>query len=155
MLLLLLRRGEPLVRGAVTFFSGKKESNQRKLPREREVAERYNGPSLHCVPLSASPRRSNRICYSRMLEIWDIGAPTASRPAGCRRTEPRRCAGFAPDLSAVVGRMLRMPEREAVGERASRFACNGDVRAITTSRVGREGNAVERSPDRAFSSSPH
>ena len=25
--LLLLRRGEPLMRGAVTFFSGKKESN--------------------------------------------------------------------------------------------------------------------------------
>ena len=97
--------------------------------------------------LSSSPRRSNRICSSPSLEIWDIGAPTASRPAGCRRTQPKRCAGFAPDLDAVVDQMLPMPEREAVGERASRFACNEYGWVITSSRPGREGNAVERSPD--------
>ena len=51
MLLLLLRRGEPLPRGAVTFFSGKKESNQRKLPRERGVAGRYIGTSFAALPL--------------------------------------------------------------------------------------------------------
>ena len=82
--LLLLRRGEPLARGAVTFFSGKKESNQRKLPRERGVAGRYNGPSIHfasLVPLSASPRRSGRICSLRMLEVWDARSPKASRSA--------------------------------------------------------------------------
>ena len=41
-------RGERLPGGGVTFFSGKKESHQRKLPRERERvrAERSDGPSL-------------------------------------------------------------------------------------------------------------
>ena len=104
--------------------------------------------------LSSHPRRSHRICSTRTLEIWDIGAPTASRPAGCRRTDSRRGGGFAPDLGAAVDQTLPTPEREAVGERASRFTCNEYGWVINSSRPGREGNAVERSPDHRSCDSP-
>src|SRR5450830_2161263 len=69
---------------ASNFLFAKKKVTK-EIAWERGVAGRYIGPSIHfasLVPLSAWPRRSHRICFTPTLEIWDIGAPTASRSAG-------------------------------------------------------------------------
>ena len=70
----------------------------------------------------------------------------------CARSRSKLC--FSPSRTAAFDQTWPMPEREAFGERASRFACNKSVRAINTSRPGREGSEAERSPDHRSCDSP-
>ena len=113
--LLLLRRGDRLARRAVTFFFGqKKKLTKEKLPKCGDGLDaRASGLRYRFATLVLTPWRRYISKCLRMPEIWDIGAPTASRPAGwafgrihaCLFPQKTGRGAYSPNNAAVIIRV--------------------------------------------------